>query len=309
MRDSVKFSDFDTEKFVLAGFLQGPEYWKNIPIGWFKEELSVKTYNEMQSFIRPPYHTYPTVRLLLDKTKDVEVLYFVNELSTIAVTPQEMSVYCYDLFEMWAARKVYDVGRSIPNSLERGKVEDVVRAKIVELSGLSNPFKVGRIERGFIYDGTAQRADYYDAVRDYPDKQRGIPFGIKQLDENTLSLREEDIVMFYAGTGGFKTKVLSNLAYNFSFGAGKTTMVLTLEVPKRDYERFIDSRHSLQSYKQITQGKLGENESLFKRKLEDIAERKPPLYILIFLVRLRARILRRSWRNSMRRKVTIRMPW
>jgi len=55
----VRFEDFDTEKYVIASLLKGPEYWKNFPEAWLKTDISKLAYGELKKFLEPPYNTFP----------------------------------------------------------------------------------------------------------------------------------------------------------------------------------------------------------------------------------------------------------
>lgn len=278
---SVKFEDFDTEKYILAACLKGPENWKNFPKNWFKEEICRRTYEELSKFLRPPYSSYPTAESVIDKIEDLDTKLFIKELSSISVHTSTVNIKLYDLFEMFAARKVYEVAQSIPNDLEKNRVEEVVRAKIADLADLVNPLEKGTRERGFIWESAKAR------WQRYRDTERGIqleipmPYHIEELDKHTRGgMRKTHILCFYAGTNTFKTKVMANLGYNFAFLDNASVMVLTLESPKNEYEGIIDSRNSLLSYNDTVEGKLGLNRNIYRQALIKQQQDKPNLYIV-----------------------------
>jgi len=278
----VKLKDFDIERYILAACLKGPSYWKNFPVDWLNEEISRKVYKEFRKFVEYPYLTYPTFDLIIDKVEDVDIKLFVQELKSIDVDRRELPVKMQDLFEMFANRKVLEIAQSIPNDLESKKVGDIVRSKITQLSELMNPFSVGQRVRGFIYEDAKNRWSTYKAIEKDPSLLGGIPYHISQLDLLTNGgLRKGHIVLFFAESGGYKTRVKANLAYNFSFLEKKDVMVLTLEVPKEDYSRIIDSRHAKLNYNEIVAAKLSpEAKERYKNSLKNILEERPPLYIV-----------------------------
>lgn len=277
----VKFNDFDTEKYVLAACLSGPEGWRNFPVDWLKEDISKTTYKELQKFLKPPYSAYPSFDDVVNKVDDLDVKLFIKELSTLKVDTSTLNIKLYDLFEMYAARKVYDVANSIPNDLEKVKVEELVRSKISELSALVNPFEKGLRKRGFIYESAKLRWVKYRNTEKGFVTNPPIPFGIDEMDKNTNGgLRKPQILCFYAATNSFKTKTMANLGYNFAFLAGADVMVLTLETPIEEYETIIDSRHSLLSYNGIVAGTLGDNRNVYRESLISIQKQKPKFYIV-----------------------------
>jgi replicative DNA helicase len=278
---SLRFNDFDTERYFLACCLKGPEHWKNIPEAWLHEDISKRTYKSYKSFLSPPYATYPTVELIIEKSSDVDVKLFTQEISQIKIDEKLINSKVYDLYEMYAARKVFDIVERVPNEMEKGKIEEVIRSKVFEFSQLVNPFEAGSRERGFIYESAAARWERYRMIEKNPQLLGGIPYHISDLDKYTSGgLRKSHVVSFFAETGGFKTKVMLNLAYNFSFLDEKEVMVITLEVPKDDYESLIDSRHSLLSFNEIRSGALGGNKEHYRQQLINIKQTNPRLYIV-----------------------------
>lgn len=277
----VKFEDFDTEKYVLAACLKGPESWKNFPIDWLKEPICRDTYKELRKFIQPPYSSYPTPEVAMEKIESLDVKLFVKELESIKTEPSALNIKLYDLYDMYAARKVYDVAQSIPNDLEKSRVADVVRTKIAELSNLVNPLEKGLRERGFIWESARSRWDTYRKRECGQDENPPFSFHIEDVDKNTNGgLRKPQILCFYAGTNGFKTKTMANLSYNFSFLDGADVMVITLETPKYEYESIVDSRNTLLSYNSIVGGGLDQSRNTLRESLIKMQKEKPKLYIV-----------------------------
>lgn len=277
----MKFEDFDTERFVLASCLLGPEGWRNFPEAWLKSDLSRKTYREFQKFLKPPYQTIPSADTVIDKVSDPEVKLFVKELQSIKVEPRDTNVKLVDLFEMYAARKCLDVAESITNDIEKTKIQDLVRNKISMLADLVNPFEAGQRKRGFIYESAKQRWQQYRDIEKNSNLLNKLPFHISELDTYTNGgLGLGHILLLFASTGAMKTKTKANLAYNFAFVDKRDVMVLTLEVPKDDYEHIIDSRHNMLEFGLIQTANLGEKREQYRQSLVEMDKAKPPLYIV-----------------------------
>ena len=277
----VKFEDFDAECYVLSACLKGPEYWRNVPEAWFKNDLSLYAYKEFKTFLQPPYTTYPTTELVVDKSTSLDVKLFTKELSSITVDPRTLNVKVHDLYEMFANRQLFDIMKAIPNSLEASRTEEVVRKAIASLSGLVNPFQVGQRDRGFVWETAADRWQKYRSIEKDPKMLNITPYNIEELDKVTSGgLRQGFITCFFASSGSYKTKTMANLAYNFSFLSNKRVMVVTLEVPREDYEHIIDSRHALLDFSEISTGKLGSNREHYRNALISLDASKPPLYIV-----------------------------
>ncbi len=281
----VKFQDSDIEKYILAACLKGPEFWKDVPEIWFNETLHQKAYKEFKKILKPPYSSFPTSNTVIDKTEDNDVKLFVTELLSIDVNIQEINIKVKDLFDMYCARRVYDIALKLPNELENKKVSDIIRDKIATLSELMNPLAIGNNSREFIYDSAVERWLHYKDVEAKLITNTQIPFHISDLDMYTKGgLRKSHMMLIVASTGDYKTLTKLSLAYNFAFIEKKDTMVLTLEVPgsgdQRDYQMMIDSRHSLLEFSDIISGKLNITRSTYREKLMDIRDQKYPLYIV-----------------------------
>jgi hypothetical protein len=197
----VKFEDFDTECYILAACLKGPEFWRGVPEAWFKTELSSLVYKEFKSFLQPPYSTYPTPDLVIDKSNNLDVKLFTKEISTMNIDIHALNVKVHDLSEMYSNRKLFDVMKRMPTDLDSNHTEEVVRKIIAELSGLVNPFQAGLRERGFIWEGAADRWQKYRNIEKDPRILNITPFNIEELDKATSGgLRNGYIVCFFAGS-------------------------------------------------------------------------------------------------------------
>lgn len=276
----MKFFDAAIEKQVLAGFLKGPQFWRNVPTAWFYDPLSLKTYTEFLKLLDAS-HAHPTADLIRACVSDIEVKLFVIELGQIEIDLPTLNVYLQKLFEMYGARRIRDITQAVPDELAQVGVEALLRQKIVELSSISNPLVAGERLRGFIYEDLDDDKKYYEDIERDPALGGTTPYFIPKLDEYTAGgLHPGDIVLLYGGTGGYKTMTKANLAYNFAFWAEKHVMVMTLEVKMSDYRRIIESRHALLNYDKIREGQLEHQKNVFFNALQDIEQNKPSLYLV-----------------------------
>lgn len=282
---TFKFQDIQVERYFLAACLKGPEFWRNIPEMWLSEDLHRKTYGEFKKILKPPYSSFPTSNIIIDKTSDPNIKLLIIELVEVEVNIRELNVKVQDLFNMFCARQLYDIASKLPDELEKKEVQDIVRDKISILSTLMNPFIAGNNSREFIYDSAISRWLHYKDIEAKVLSSTAIPFHISDLDNYTNGgLRKSHMMLIVAGTGEFKTLTKLSIAYNYAFIEKRDTMVLTLEVPgsgdQRDYQMMIDARHSLLEFKDIVNSKLNVNRPIYREKLMDIAKQKYPLYIV-----------------------------
>ena len=272
----AKFQDPQIERYFLAACLKGPNFWKDLPDEkWLDEPLHQKAYKEFKKFLSPPYLTFPTANLVIEKTDDNDIKLLVKELEVIDVTSGEVNVRMQDMFDMYCSRQVYDIAKKLPDELGKKNVAEIVKDKISMLSSLMNPLLLGSAGSEYIYESAIERWMHYKGVEEGSIESTAIPFHIQDLDKYTNGgLRKSHMMLVIAPTGSFKTLFKLSLAYNFAFVERRDTMVLTLEVPgsgdQRDYQMMLDARHSLLEFSDIINGKLGVNRSIYREKLKEM---------------------------------------
>jgi replicative DNA helicase len=151
-----------------------------------------------------------------------------------------------------------------------------------EMAELVNPFEVGIRKRGFIYDSAKARWERYRSIEKDPALLKKIPYGIQKLDEYTNGgTSPGHITLFFAKSGGYKTKVKANILYNMSFSARKNVMAVTLEVPFDEYTEIIDSRNSLIDFDKLTVSTLDDvARERHRNALSAMVRDRPPLYLV-----------------------------
>jgi len=281
---TLKFEDVDVEKAIIAYGLKGPEGWKELPEAWFKDPLALKAYQSVKRFHQPPYSMFPSLDVVVDNVDDLDVKLFIQELSPMIpnLVQRDLPAYVNNMYEMYAARSIYDISRSIPNDLERKNVSEIIKDKVQILTGLVNPLDVGQRERGFIYETAKARWQRFTDIEANPNLARKIPFGIEDFDNLTGGgLGESHMLLLFAETGGFKTKSKANLAYNMAFQSRKRVMVMTLEVPMHDYGTIIDSRHAGVDFTNIMNGQLlAHDREKLRYSMMDLSNNEYPFYIV-----------------------------
>lgn len=277
----TRLEDVEIEKYVLAGLLNGPQYYKHFPEAWFKDPIARQTYKEIQKYYSPPYTVCPTVQIMIDECEEMNVRLFLIELSEIKVERNEYEIKLHKLFEMYAARKVFDLAASVPQKLQTEEISKIVQGHIQTLSTLINPLVGGIREREWIFDGAQNRWLSFKDRETNPGVKDALPMHIAELDHYLNGgLRPTHMMLLYAETGGLKTKTKANIGYNTAFIEGKDTMIVSLEVPLEDYKTIIDSRHSLTDFSGILRGELGEERLKYREALVDINTSKYPLFIV-----------------------------
>lgn len=85
---------------------------------------------------------------------------------------------------------------------------------------------------------------YYEKLTVGEKVEKGVPFGIPDIDECYRGILPGDILTIAGFTGSMKTTSAANLAYNAAT-LGKNTLYLSLEVGKEDLTFGLLSRHSI----------------------------------------------------------------
>jgi replicative DNA helicase len=277
----IYLSDKETELKVLAGFLRYPKYWKSIPLSFFTDEVNRKCYQELERFQKPPYNTFASYETAIEKVADAEVKLRLTELSVMDINPVDTPVYLHTLFEMYARRQAQSVASSLASAIEKPDIFKSIREVLVNLTEINDPLEQGLVEREFVYESVKERWERYKLIESDPLALGRIPTKIKELDQYLNGgPRPSEILLFYGSTGAGKTRVKANIAYNMAVLDNKDVMVITLEVPRIDYETIFDSRHGLLNFSDITGGKLAERRQDYLDVLRNIRDSKPSLYIV-----------------------------
>jgi len=102
--------------------------------------------------------------------------------------------------------------------------------------------------RSFYWEDSLDRWERFKAVSANPESLRGIPFGIRRLDQFTGGLhrteKNADLISLFGKSGSQKSRLLFNLAYNHA-AAGYPGMLVTREMSRENVGMLLDARESL----------------------------------------------------------------
>jgi replicative DNA helicase len=276
-----KFEDFEVERYVVAACLKGPDYWKVFPEVWLRDDNCRKAYKAMKDYFATE-GSFPTPDTILSKIENPELRLFIAELSVVPINPLEVKPYLKQIYQMYAGRKLVEDADNLPKELITiADVDKIVRKKVSNLISLVNPLDSGITARRFIYESAAERMKTYRYKESHPNDRSAISYGIAEMDRLTNGghLRGE-MLLFFGGSGGYKTKTMANLAYNFAVKSLVDTMVISLEEPLEKYEQIFDSRHGMLDLDAIRNGTLGVESVYYRERLIDVVNKKYPLYVV-----------------------------
>jgi len=176
---------------------------------------------------------------------DKQVLYLtlLDEIKAKVVMKDQFKISMEGLESLRFKRGLYDTLNSASSYLDRGNLD---RQKICnELIGSFIALQTGKstssTEMLFKRDLALRQALYKDRQL-HPEKYRGIPFGVKELDKLTGGMFPGEFIIFFGRPGSGKSTTVHTIAYNVA-KLGLNAMIVTIEMSKEQESRRLDSRH------------------------------------------------------------------
>lgn len=161
---------------------------------------------------------------------------------------------------------------------------DAIKYMVEKSHDFVTPVFGARLSGEVTSDGAAVVAEY-DRVKNDPFAGIGAMTGIKQMDEMLQGAQKSELWTHAAYTGGLKSTLMLNWAYNQSVVYGTSSLIFSLEMPYVQCRRILYAMHSLSpalkdkrlelgveaeqgpmrglNYGFIKQGKLGPKEEVY----------------------------------------------
>lgn len=254
------------------------EYKKiaNASLGYYKKYKKILTWNVLEHFLKQK-------KAPLDKVLYYEKMY--NDITNQKLNDNDFEFY----FEEFRKRHW---GKLLEDSLigkGTGAVDILVDQKnplaawekikkaglVIETSRQSEDVK-----RGDIKDSVQQRLEKYEYNKENPEEAYGLKTGFVALDEATKGLKGGEVLVI-AGRPGSGKSISAMVIGKNAFKAGKNVLLISIEMPKEQYELRFDSSYSGLELDKIEMGKLNDaEEEKYKQCLKDINERENLFYIV-----------------------------
>lgn len=279
----------DIERKVLAALLRSPTHIKalNLDLSLFEHDenrhLAELLKKYIEKFRSPP--TFETLKIFAsdlshaDPSEEIlSALVLAKELPTILET--EVDFYFQQAENYRIGRCVYDIGRTIKESLDQESVDfkGLKQRLITRLLAIGDTEK--KIKRGYIYENVADRWKEYKQLESGDVAHNVIPFGIRSLDDVLGGMKKTFTTLMYSKTAGGKTRTSINVAYNAA-KAGYRVMYFTLEMAFGSISNCFDSREAWIDSKEILFGKLNpEDKKKFKESLRAQAKEKLSIWLV-----------------------------
>lgn len=259
----ARLSSKSVEQKILSLFFKPPIHIRSLSINL--DMFSMKAHRNLakliQQYVRK-YRSVPSKETLIsfgNSKLDEEGLETIPEalelLDTLPkVKKTEADYYFAQAENFRLGRKMFDLHRTLTGELEQGEVDfGELRKKIVSDILFMGPDEKN-IRRGFISDNVRERADNYRRIAG-GDMEDIIPFGIEKLDEEVGGMKKSFVTLVYSKTGGGKTRLSINLAYNAAM-AGFNVLYVSLEMAFDLIASCFDSRMAAVDSRKIIFGKL-----------------------------------------------------
>jgi len=282
--------DTKLERKVLAALLQHEEalqYVERLDSGDFTEKVARQLFRLIEWY-SDSYHKLLSgeafERVIKEELQPPEgtvalrVLH--GDLCSLSVDYDDLPFFIDSLQRHTRYRGVVGIVEAAVKKIDSSDVDELSRAMIVALQENLEQTGVSEIERGYTWERARDRWDRYQEREKNGGELDGISSDIPEMDDVIGGLQPSTLILFFGKTGGGKSRLLMNLAYNVA-KQGYEAMYISREMSRDHLERCIDSRDALVDFERISKGQLDEqNRDKYKQSLRKQEKRQDRLYVV-----------------------------
>ena len=186
---------------------------------------------------------------------------YLMQLAQLVPSISNVEEYCKIVRDKFDVRMLIHAARGILNDATEGAGETSLLLDSAEqrIFDIRRGKAIAGLERlsDVLFD-TFERLDRLNS----PDKDlyRGIPTGIRELDNTITGLNRSDLVILGARPGMGKTAFALNIARNVSVVSGKRVAFFSLEMSKEQLASRVLSSEAMVGGTKLRTGELSENE-------------------------------------------------
>jgi replicative DNA helicase len=290
-----KFNDITVEKTILVYLLKNSDYVEEavtkITASTFFDENNRKLFDLINRYFKK-YHKALSRDILEKFLKKREkefsaelqlaLLMLYDEILKIHIDDSGFRFYLNELKELEIKRELYATvstiiedlsnDRSIPESLAD------LTEKILDIKTLDSFEEV--IRKPIYGSDTEERWEEYVDKKTYPEKYKGIPYGIEELDQVTGGQFPSKLGMVFGRMKKGKSRLLFNVGCNVSDLSYKV-MYVTIEMELKMLQTMWESRYTGITFNDILNAKLTEEEEcIYKSTLEQLKNKECPFYVV-----------------------------
>lgn len=251
---SANFFDLESEKTALAYALATADNFSETQGELRKDHLEDPRHQKIWEAAKFYYQHYGG---LLDRNgfdallrqnevpQDKQTIYLTlfDDIKGKIITKDQYRVSIDVLDDLRFKRGLYDLVSSATGYLQRGTIDkqEVCNSMVASLLSIQQGKDMTVREMSYKED-VAQRVAEYQDRKAHPEKYMGVLYGFKKLDDLTGGMRPGELTIIFGRNASGKSTMAYNIAYNVA-KRGKNVLLFTIEMPKEQLGRRMDSRH------------------------------------------------------------------
>lgn len=249
------FFDFNQERAVLAYALATKASMTEAMTAIRSDLFEDTRHNRLWEAACRYYHNYGGVidrsglqAMLVqnEAPQDKQVMYLAvfDEVKTQIVTQDQFKIALDVLEDLRFKRGLFDMINGAAAHLQRGQVDrqkvcnDIVTSMLSLQAGKDLTVR----ESNWKNELAVRQAEYRDRKAN-PDKYRGVPYGFRKIDQLTGGMYGGELSIIFGRPASGKSALCTNIAYNVA-SRGLNCALFTIEMPKEQVNRRLDSRHA-----------------------------------------------------------------
>lgn len=282
----AKFFDTDIEKKVLAGMLHDDEVLEyasiNIESTDFENADLAYLFDVFIRFYRKYYKriTGTILSTWLSKNapkKKTSSMLLFTEIDAVG-TDDYSRYYINELKTYATKRKLYDIHDRITGGLNEDEDPDTLFTEVSR--AILTGGQTSLVYRTSIFDDPEGRVRLYEDKRDHPEKYRGVPYGIAEIDALTGGMYTGQLYMIIGRTSAGKSRMLFNIGSNVAL-SGKAVMYCTIEMEAAIIQHMWESRQTSIPFQYILRATLSaEDEKKYLDFIRKSKDTQVPFHIV-----------------------------
>ena len=291
----TKFNDITIEKTILAYLLKNSDYIEEavtkITASTFFDENNKKLFSLIDRYFKK-YHKILSrdilERFLKKNEKEFSaelqliLLMLYDDISKIYIDDSGFRFYLNELKDLEIKRDLYTAVSSVIEDLSNDKnIAESLTDVTENILSIKTLDSYEEVTRKLLYgSNTEERWEEYLDKKNYPEKYKGIPYGIDELDQTTGGLFPSKLGMVFGRLKKGKSRFLFNVGCNVA-DLGHRVMYVTIEMELKMLQTMWESRYTGITFNDILNAKLTEEEeNIYKNTLEQLKDKKCPFYVV-----------------------------
>jgi replicative DNA helicase len=291
----TKFNDNSVEKTILSYLLKDVSYIEEtlskIKVSTFCDENHKRLFDLISRYFEKYHKTlsYDILEKFLKRNEkefptDLQftLLTLHGELSKTFVDDSGFRFYLDELKELEIKRELYntafDMVEDLANDRNISKSLSDITGKILNIKTFDSSNEVTR--RLLLDEDPEIRWKEYLDKKEHPEKYKGIPYGMTELDQTTGGQFPSKLAMVFGRLKKGKSRFLFNVGCNDA-DLGYKVMYASLEMELAMLQLMWESRYTGISFNDLRDAKLTEEEEkIYRNTLDHLKERKCPFYVV-----------------------------